>query len=342
LAARQGTVAGTVQADLVLDIDPAADTPFCRRGTDDVWEPVPGGGLDLRVEDGAWVDYCSLFDDDRSLPIGRGIGPNTELDLHVDVRLRPGTDDRYSDVEDSDQLTVRAHESGNPAGFSDHVVGSIQISTGSIRPGIPQHCIDAGLTDFDEDNTVYLTEGNDTYVTGKQPVGGRGFLVFGFAGNDHIVGSNQGDCIDGGAGDDELWGMNQSDVVIGGQGDDVLNSPEGIDGDLAKSNGTDLLYGGDGDDLIYGGNAKDSLSGDSLFGEAGDDTLVGGRGTDIVDGGAEVTRDVCIDASGDGADSTEQFLDCESVVRALDDTALADLIAMAEQPTSATDGTGSP
>lgn len=316
---------GTIPADLVLDVDPAGDTPFCRRGTEGAWEPVFGGGLEIRVEDGEWVDYCSLYDD-RSLALRRDVGPGTELDLRVEARLGPGTDDRYSALEDSDQLTVRARESGNPSGFSDEVAGTIEISTGPIRPGIPQHCIDAGLTDFDEDNTVYLTEDNDIYVTGKQPEGGRGFLVFGFGGNDHIVGSNHADCIDGGSGDDELWGANQSDVVLGGPGDDVLNGPDGGEEDPTRSNGKDLLFGGDGDDLIYGGNGKDSLAGDSLFGEDGDDTLVGGRGTDVVDGGGQV--DVCIDASDSAADGSDRFVNCESILRAMGEPALADLIEM--------------
>jgi Ca2+-binding RTX toxin-like protein len=143
--------------------------------------------------------------------------------------------------------------------------------------------------------------------------------------NDHIVGSNKGDCIDGGPGDDELWGANQSDVVIGGSGEDVLNRLDGVD---KNSNGSDLLYGGEGDDVIYGGNAKDKIFGDSLFGEDGDDMLFGGRGSDVVvDGGPEITGDECVDASGDGGYSTERFQDCESIVHGLDDADLANLIA---------------
>lgn len=315
---------GTVPADLVVDVEPAGDTAFCQKGPDDAWEPLPGGALEIRVEEGEWVDYCSLFEETASLTLRQDVGPGSDLDLRIEAQLRPGTDYRYFGLEESDQLIVRAEESGHPNGFSDKLLGSIEISTAITPPPIPQHCIDAGLTDFDADNTIYLTKGADDYQTGKPAGGGRGFLVFGFGGNDHIVGSNQGDCIDGGPGNDELWGANQSDVVIGGPGNDVLNGPDGGAADT-KSNGKDLLYGGGGDDLIYGGNAKDSISGDSLFGDDGDDTLVGGRGADIVDGGGEV--DVCIDASGSDDDIMDNFVNCESVVRALNDADLADLVS---------------
>jgi hypothetical protein len=292
--------------------------------------------LQIQVQGSTWVDYCSLLDTDRRLTLREDVAPGSDLNLGIAARLAPGTDYRYSQLEVVDSITVHARQRGATGAFSDYVVGTVEISTGIIRPPVPQECLAAGLTDFDEDNTVNLTAGDDVYDAGKRPDRGRGYLVFGLGGDDVILGSNQADCLVGGDGNDLTWGGNQSDVLLGGAGKDVLKGSISFhhdDGDVDRDdgddhgvgdpeygdyeaevtrsgpgNGKDLLFGGDDNDVLFGGNAKDVLNG-----ENGDDVLFGGRGTDKWNGGSHVTGDICVDLGGDryGSASPTRYVGCE-------------------------------
>lgn len=108
------------------------------------------------------------------------------------------------------------------------------------------------------------------------------------AGDDHIVGTDDGDAFRGGAGGDTLLGGAGDDTIEGEDGDDLIT------GDL----GDDDLYGGAGYDFIYGGKGEDDISGgadgDTIYGGEGDDLIYGGTGDDklidvfgknVVDGG---------------------------------------------------------
>jgi predicted ribosomally synthesized peptide with SipW-like signal peptide len=269
--------AGTIAADLWFELEAgtAADA-FCL-DSGGAWAAKPGGSLQIQVDGGAWLDYCTALNGQR-LPIASDVQPSTSFDVHVAVRLVDGTDARYSGLTGVDGLVVRALQTGG-AGFSDFARGTITVGAGGIAPLVPQQCVAAGLTDFDETNTIYLTdETPNPFNVGKPPEHGRGYLVFGTAGDDVITGSNQADCIVGGAGDDHLVGGNQDDVLLGDDGNDVLNGPTGAEGLQAT-----------GDDKP-GGNGKDRL-----YGGAGDDELHGANGRDLLDGGDDIKGDLCVD-----------------------------------------------
>ena len=130
--------------------------------------------------------------------------------------------------------------------------------------------------------------------------------IWGFGGNDTLVGGLAADILRGGtghdevsgdAGDDLLLGEEGQDTLAGGDGDDTLDGGAGHDL-LQGGTGTDLLLGdagqdtldgGDGDDALHGGDGHDQLTGgagaDLLSGGAGQDTLAGGDGNDTLDGG---------------------------------------------------------
>lgn len=314
------TYSGTIPADLYLDVDEDGATPFCAQGSDGLWTPLDGGALEINAGGPDWVDYCSLLDDDRVLELGDDVAPDTHHDFAVQMRLRPDTDTRYSQLADIDALTVMARQSGGTQSFTDHVVGTIEISIGQIFPQTPQECLDEfGVDYFDDSNTIVLTPGDDRYLTPKQPDHGHGYLVFGLGGNDKIIGSNQADCLVGGDGHDKLWGGNQDDVLIGGAGNDLLagdltdffhhqddddawnedgdkkdekknlNGGQGQPHHTGGGNGKDKLYGGDGNDGLYGGNGQDELYGgnghDWLLGGHGPDDLSGDAGGDVLYGG---------------------------------------------------------
>jgi Ca2+-binding RTX toxin-like protein len=101
-----------------------------------------------------------------------------------------------------------------------------------------------------------------------------GIVVFGQAGNDHIVVASQITAaaeIHGGAGNDHVSGGGGDDQIFGDAGNDKLEG----------NGGNDLLDGGAGNDHLLGG-----LGDDQLLGGAGNDNLNGGGGDNTLDGGA--------------------------------------------------------
>ena len=108
------------------------------------------------------------------------------------------------------------------------------------------------------------------------------------AGNDVILGTNDGDIINSLAGDDTICALDGNDVIDAGGGDDYVDSGDGDD-DIHGGGGNDLLIGGLGDDVIRGGSGDDFMDGergdDSLIGQPGNDTIWGGHGIDDINGG---------------------------------------------------------
>jgi Ca2+-binding RTX toxin-like protein len=132
--------------------------------------------------------------------------------------------------------------------------------------------------------------------------------VYGFDGNDSIVGSIHNDYLDGGNGDDAINGkgcVNGKNTIIGGSGNDFLsgigtNYFDGGAGDdkISAGSGNDEIWGGAGNDTIWSGMGNDSVRGgagndyiegsggnDSLYGDDGDDKILGGDGNDLIVGG---------------------------------------------------------
>ncbi len=136
-----------------------------------------------------------------------------------------------------------------------------------------------------EYNIIEGTEGDDV-LWGRSGVNNA---IYGYGGNDALMGSDGDDRLYGGAGNDRLLGYGGNDVLYGGDGDDKLF---GMDGDdrLYGGSGNDELRGGWGDDLLFGGDGNDHLHGDrgddKLYGGDGDDVLYGGSGNDELNGGA--------------------------------------------------------
>jgi Ca2+-binding RTX toxin-like protein len=91
-----------------------------------------------------------------------------------------------------------------------------------------------------------------------------------------------------------MWGWDGNDYMLGGAGNDTLTGAGGndtLDGGVGLDSiygleGKDVLDGGWDDDYIYGGVDDDTLSGgfgaDQLFGESGNDTLDGNEGNDYI------------------------------------------------------------
>jgi len=133
--------------------------------------------------------------------------------------------------------------------------------------------------------------------------------LYGYAGNDTIVGSHHGDYLFGGPGDDELTGKGGGDLVDGGPGKDTAfytSMTKSVVVTLSGAHDTKLFVGGVWRDTIrnvegiQGGHAGDRITGDSLdnslFGNGCNDILKGAGGNDYLDGG--VGKDVISGGSG--------------------------------------------
>lgn len=135
--------------------------------------------------------------------------------------------------------------------------------------------------------------------------------MYGYGGNDTLIGAYFNDTIEGGSGNDSLRGSLGNDRIFGQQGSDLLYGEQGNDdlfgGDgndtLYGSSGGDILLGDSGDDDLYGDRDRDSLSGgdgsDRLYGGDSSDTLSGDKEDDLLDGGAD---DDLLDGYGIGYD----------------------------------------
>lgn len=157
--------------------------------------------------------------------------------------------------------------------------------------------------------TVNGTNGDDSLLL----TSAAGFFskvavtVWGFGGNDTLVGGGGGDTLLGGVGNDELRDSVGNDSLFGDGGNDRLIQAPG-------AGGNDTMNGGAGNDLIEGGKGNDSLLGlagkDTIDGGAGADTIDGGGGVDSIIGAAGndfILGDAGLDriSGGDGADTID-------------------------------------
>ncbi|WP_347266280.1 calcium-binding protein [Paracoccus sp. (in: a-proteobacteria)] len=125
----------------------------------------------------------------------------------------------------------------------------------------------------------------------------HGSSIYGYGGNDMLIGGLGRDLLMGGAGHDTLNGGDANDSLVGEFGNDFLSGGAGNDilyggGDqdsLYGGAGFDTLHGGDGNDFLYGDLDADYLSDaaghNTLSGGAGNDTLIAAAGHDILYGG---------------------------------------------------------
>ncbi len=132
----------------------------------------------------------------------------------------------------------------------------------------------------------------------------KGTDINGTAGNDILIGTDNGEKINGGAGDDVISGGGGDDMLDGGAGDDVMTGDDGDDM-LDGGAGDDLMSGSDGDDMLDGGAGDDVMSGgggdDMLRGDGGADMLNGGAGADTADYSNYVTATDSVSVDLDGA-----------------------------------------
>ena len=177
---------------------------------------------------------------------------------------------------------------------------------------LPDQTLNDGAAAGDSVTSIeafYLTNSADNFTGGSSSV-----FVYGFGGNDHIVGSSKSDIIDGGSGADTIDGglgapgtldsfdylsyyasgagvtvdMQNASNNTGDAAGDVVTNIEAVvltqfnDTFIGANAGQNIVFGYEGNDILIGGfNANNWF-----FGGDGDDRMVGGGVSDLFIGGA--------------------------------------------------------
>jgi serralysin len=108
--------------------------------------------------------------------------------------------------------------------------------------------------------TIYVYGNNSSNVIEVPEWDDENHVIYGYAGNDLLIGAYGADTIYGGSGNDSLYGEAGNDYLSGGSGHDNLYGGTGHD-ILSGGSGYDKLLGGSGNDDLYGGTGKDTLTG---------------------------------------------------------------------------------
>ena len=155
--------------------------------------------------------------------------------------------------------------------------------------------------------------------------------LYGYGGEDTLVGGEGNDVLSGGTERDDLWGFEGNDILLGGDGNDqwlveaggsvpmVLADsynappapgPGGQRGGLFGGTGDDTLDGGLGSDHLDGGSGNDTASYASIGSAAQNQSVVYATlGVEITVGGSGVTGfDYDHDGDGDDEDSTDPII----------------------------------
>lgn len=164
-------------------------------------------------------------------------------------------------------------------------------------------------------------------------------FLYGFGGNDTLVGSNFDDLLVGGEGNDVLTGGSGTDALEGNAGMDYLS--ERVDADVtingtqivSMSTGTETLseiefialVGGAGNNRF---DARTATAQVLLLGGGGNDTLLGSSGDDVLIGGSRTNVGSGVD-SLDGGPGADSFDDDAADTRVTDgfDSVLANALA---------------
>jgi hypothetical protein len=259
----RGTV--PVRAELALPSGPTQTS--CAHGTQGWYAPLTEI-LEVNIGSHPNVTYCSLLNG-RAVTLADAVPPGATVRVPITVTL---VEVFHHSKHERAAITLRA-----VGGFTDHITGTIEISTGAITQraqtralmaapaepavepdptvdAVPAECAAAGMTGELFTEVVALEPADTQFSAAAEdaPAEPGALTIIGTPGDDTIIGTEGPDCIVGGAGDDTLIGAGGDDVIVGSDGADRL---EGAGGDdiLLSGQGTDELLGGDGADVLDGG-----------------------------------------------------------------------------------------
>ena len=224
-------------------------------------------------------------------------------DSNADATLEEGKDlptsspikgARYS-IDSPSWIATQLYDLAAADGSFDSSVETLtaKIDTTDLTPG--RHTIFVESQDANGDYGVPSAVFLDVLTAPKNSV-----IIRGTHEQDVLTASDgKSNVIYGFGGDDSLIGQFSADLLFAGNGNDVASG----------GCGNDSIYGGTGDDCLVGNNGDDHLYGeagdDRLDGSEGDDLLWGGKGHDTLKGAEG--KDTFVLAYREGTDTIEDF-----------------------------------
>jgi Ca2+-binding RTX toxin-like protein len=266
--------------DLLVHVDlGAGNNTFVHK-----YSHIVADALDWLAESGSGNDIIANATEDTSVNGDTSIRTNTG----------GGNDSLNFKIEDGSEGFGGSFEMGILFGdgvdqalidISGTIAGQFNLA---ILGGASNDFVNAERVNFDSPFSPNIVlngdAGNDSLIGTEE-----GDILHGGPGNDYVSGGPGNDIIDGENGHDQLFGADGADIIDGGDGNDYIAG--GLDNDMIDGgSGDDQLFGADGSDDIHGGNGHDYISGatgnDALYGDAGDDEIYGADGNDNLDGGS--------------------------------------------------------
>lgn len=206
----------------------------------------------LRFERDSNYEYGHIFDPNRDLPIEYTI----RITGNAGMKSLNGTTDGFH-ISDSEELLVRM----DVLIPWEAVIKIINQNLGHLLGNI-------------------ILEGNDILL-GADAVGNT---LYGYTGDDYIVGGDLVDDLSGDAGDDILIGGLGNDILNGGKGFDFADYSSAVSAITANLAAGAVSTNGDTDELVLIEGIVGSDFDDQIFGDAADNILRGGDGDDRLDG----------------------------------------------------------
>ncbi|MCV6825653.1 MULTISPECIES: calcium-binding protein [Halocynthiibacter] len=222
------------EGDDILEGADGNDLFFGHSGEDSI---RGGSGRDT-VHYGEDVLYGGSFGVDVNLEAGTaidGFGSEDRLDS-IEIVYGTGFNDNLYGSNAADWLYGGA---GN-----DTLIGSLGNDT--LDGGLGNDAIYGG----DGNDVLIGRDGNDYFEAGLSEMDGDDILYLG-EGDDIAYGGYGNDEFHGGGGSDKMYGWHGNDLLIGHGGNDVMTGEGGMD----------HMDGGDGDDFFNGGWAHDTMRG---------------------------------------------------------------------------------
>jgi len=276
----------------------------------DTKDVINGGSGNDSIDGGLHNDDINGGDDNDTLNGGTG-NDSINGDAGNDSIDGGFHDDIINGGDGDDTLQGGAGADSIDGGAGENLVTYFS-STSAVVLNLLTNSNSGGDATGDILTNIQHLGGSDSNAGDSLTGGTLATVLYGYGGDDTLIGNNGDDTFDGGAGADSIDGgggtnwisysgtegvtVNLStNIHTGGEAEgDTLINIRNIEGTNIADNLTgddfgNTIHGGDGNDTIEGGSGGDTIDGgadnDTLNGGVSQDSIYGGSGNDVIDGG---------------------------------------------------------